>query len=353
MGYVGRVACVGIDLGTSTIKVSFGTTQLRFPSVIGEPRPGFRGITEDTSWINNLVIRIGDQEWYVGELARLQSPVKRWLAREGLVKSPQDAIVGIKAALSLVLPPGEHYVAVATGVPVGTGQRVMQELGKSILGVHDISVRNEATGESKNLRVRIVIAPVLPEPYGAYIYMLKKLGETKARDCFIIDIGYGSTDFLAIYKGRILGTASGSIREAVDTLAVRLADYISEQTGRFLDPESLMPVIESEKKQVTIAGKVYDITKQVEQLARYIANIIVDRLEGFLDRLPPDAMIRYYLLVGGGAYIFGKHIRNIMLERKLIQKPEQLVVPPDPVQANAMGFELVAEHFARKQLGVK
>jgi len=346
MGVVGRLQAIGIDLGTSTIKISFGTRKLRFPSVIGEPRPGFRGLIEDKSLLSNLVIEHKGREWYVGELARLQSTTKRWLAREGLVKSVEDAIIAVKAALALVLTQKENYVVVTTGVPVGTGSKKMEELGNALKGTHTITVKNDATGEKRTITVHVVACPVLPEPYGTWYYMLRSIGEKKAKDSIIIDIGFGSTDFLTIYKGRILGTASGSIREAVDTLASRLADWLAEQTGKFVEPESLIQVIESPKKLVSISGMVYDISKQIEEISRFIAGIIVDRLEALLDRLPPDAIISYYILTGGGSYVFGKYIRDVMLERKLVRSASQILIPPDPIMANCIGFELISEHYA-------
>ena len=47
---------VGIDLGTSTIKLTCGDMKYKIPSVIGTPNPGWTGMATDKSWLNNLII---------------------------------------------------------------------------------------------------------------------------------------------------------------------------------------------------------------------------------------------------------------------------------------------------------
>lgn len=346
-----QVKCVGIDLGTSTIKISYKKQKIKIPSIIGEPNPGFRGISPDQSWENNLIIELenGD-EYYIGELARLQSVVRIPLAREGRVKSVENAKIAIDAALGVISESKEEYFIVATGVPVATGREDMERLSKSIVGQRKIKIKNDATGRVKEIKAKILAAPVLPEPYGSWYYVLKKEGETKALDSVIIDIGFGSTDYLTIYKGQILRTASGSIREAVDTLVTMLAQYITEKTGAMLKPESLIPVLESGEYKLSVAGKTFDITPQVEAFSRHIANVIVDELYRLLENIPPDAIIKYYILVGGGVYIFGDKIKEALKQRGIISDAKQLVIPEDPIMSNAMGFELIAKYYEEKLL---
>ena len=121
---------VGIDLGTSTIKMSSDTGKklIRIPSIIGDPNPGWTGMTLDKSLENNLVLEEGGQNFFVGELARLQSEIKRPLASEGKMKSIKDAVIAIKAALSLFIKNDGEHILIATGVPVATSQEEMSTL---------------------------------------------------------------------------------------------------------------------------------------------------------------------------------------------------------------------------------
>ena len=177
---------VGVDLGTSTIKISYKDKHFRIASIIGEPNPGgFTSITHDTSWEKNLVIIADGEEWYVGDLARLQSLLKIPLAREGKMKGVKEAKIAVLTAIGLVYEGGkERRFVVSTGVPVATSNSEMESLSKTIIGKHKFAIRNDATGETKKISVHIVASPVLPEPYGCYYYVLKtnKIGRASCRE---------------------------------------------------------------------------------------------------------------------------------------------------------------------------
>ncbi len=340
---------IGIDLGTSSIKISMKNKKIKLPSIIGEPNPGFKGLTGDKSWERNLVIKLeNNEEYYVGELARLQSLVKILLAREGRMKSVKDALIAVKAALGLIAERAEQEFVIATGVPVATGTEEMESLSKTLVGSHKIMIKNDATGDIKIVKARVLAAPVMPEPYGSWYYILKAKGEKKAVDSVIIDIGHGSTDILTIYNGTILRTASGSIAEAVDTVVTKLAQFLNEKTGRMIKPESLIAVLEKGEYVVNIGGVEYDVAPQIESLAKYVSRVIVDEVEKLLETLPPDAYIKYFILVGGGVYIFGHSLKEALISKGMIKSPEQVLIPDDPVMSNAKGFELIAEYYANK-----
>ncbi|MHA1188792.1 MAG: ParM/StbA family protein, partial [Candidatus Heimdallarchaeota archaeon] len=134
-----------MDLGTSTIKISSnnGQSLVKIPSIIGDPNPGWTGMTLDKSLENNLVLEEGGQSFFVGELARLQSEIKRPLASEGKMKSIKDAVIAIKAALSLFIKGDDEQILIATGVPVATSQEEMSTLSKGLSEEMEINVRND------------------------------------------------------------------------------------------------------------------------------------------------------------------------------------------------------------------
>ncbi len=351
MSQMHNILPVGIDLGTSSIKISVGEKKYRIPSLIGEPNPGFKGIVADKSWINNLVVTLDSgEEYYIGELARLQSMVKIPLAREGKMKSAKDVMVAIKASLGLICERSEQTFVIATGVPVATGRNEMEALSKSIIGFHNVVIKNDATGEVKKIRAKVLAAPVMPEPYGAWYHLLKMKGEEKAVDTVIIDIGYGSTDILTVYNGNIMRPASGSITEAVDTLVTKVAQFLTDKTGKMVKPEALIATLEKGKTTVAIGGTLYDIKPQIDATASYVVLAIIDEVERLMGNLPPDAMIRYFIIEGGGVYYFGEKIKEALLDKGFIRSLDQVLIPEEPVLANAMGFELIAQYYARKIL---
>lgn len=335
-----------MDLGTSTIKISCEGKKMAIPSIIGEPNPGWAGGAFDTSLENNLVIIEGSDKWYVGELARMQSEVKRALASEGQMKSAEEVFIAIKAALSLLVDQSEEQVVIATGVPVATSHTVMQDLSRMLKGNIEVHVMNDATNETKRFTVDIQKTLVLPEPYGTYYSTLKERGEEEAVDAVLIDIGHGSTDILSMYQGRPMRTASGSIIEATDTLTSRMAKALQEKSGAIIKPFDLMMTIKKQKETVMIAGQTYSIKSIKDYYAKQISKVIVDEVMRLISTLPPDAFVEYYIVCGGGAYTFGQDIKQAIIDGKLVSSPENVLIPEDPMMSNAIGFEEIARSKA-------
>ncbi|NVM52504.1 MAG: ParM/StbA family protein [Candidatus Helarchaeota archaeon] len=334
---------VGMDLGTSTIKICCGSKKILIPSIIGEPNPGWTGMSLDKTLEHNLVLTEGNNEWYVGELARLQSEVRLALASEGQMKSAEDTFIAVKAALSLLMEGPEQEFVVATGVPVATGVEVMKNLSRMMKGELKISVKNDSTNDKFNFRAKVLKTLVMPEPYGTYYKILKDKGEETAVDAVIVDIGHGSTDILTMYQGRPMRTASGSLIEATDTLTSRMAKALQDKTGAIIKPFDLMTTIMKGKTQVMIGGQYYEITELKNHYAIQIAKIIIDEVMRLIATLPPDAFIEYYIVTGGGAHTFGEQIRSEIIARKLVAEGDKAVIPEDPVLSNAEGFELIAQ----------
>ncbi|MBD3191395.1 MAG: hypothetical protein GF308_12165 [Candidatus Heimdallarchaeota archaeon] len=337
---------VGIDLGTSLTKLvgKGGEKTLKIPSVLGDPNPGWKGLGTDKSWINNLVLTTETgSKYFVGELARLQSEIKRPLAEAGKMKSLKDAMIAIQAALSNFVEEDYGSFVVATGVPVASSQEEMASLSSGLKGTMTIKVENDATGETKELHLKVDQCLVMPVCYGSYYEILRTSGENRAVDAVVVDIGAGATNILTVYQGRLMRTASGSVQESITTLAGRIAGNLNEQTGKILRPFELIKAIEMGRDAVMIAGEQYDISETKRYYIASISDIISDELSGLLNTLPPDAWIEKVILTGGGAEVFGERMKQILTEHNIVHSPEEVVVPSDPVMANALGFEKIAQ----------
>ncbi|MBN1328723.1 MAG: ParM/StbA family protein [Candidatus Heimdallarchaeota archaeon] len=341
---------IGIDLGTSTVKLSCAQHLKKIPSIVGSPLEGWRGFSGDSSLEKNLVIHDGDKRLYIGELARLQSEIKREIASEGKVKSIEDAILAIKASLALISERDFDQVIIATGVPVASSKKEMVKLAKGLKGTLEIKVENEATGDIFERKLNIERCIVMPEPFGTYYYTLKNEGENRAVDAIVIDVGHGSTDILTLYEGRVMRQASGSIEEATDTLTHRIAQELQNQTGKILRPFDLMAALSQQKDVLTIAGERWDILGMKEYHVEIISDVILDEVNRLIGTLPPDAIIEKVIFCGGGVHIFGDRLRAGFEQAGLAEHPEMLVIPDDPVMSNAMGFELFARTYV-KSLG--
>jgi actin-like ATPase involved in cell morphogenesis len=337
---------IGVDLGTSLTKLvgPGGKKIVQVPSLVGDPNPGWKGLATDKSWINNLVIEDDKgRKYFIGELARLQSEIKRPLADKGKMKSLKDAIIAIKAALSDFVEKDYANLAVATGVPVASSEEEMRTISSGLKGAMTIKVGNDATGEEKQINLKIDKCMVMPVCYGSYYEILKQMGESRAVDAVVVDIGAGATNILTIYEGRMMRTASGSVQESINTLAQRIASNLNQQTGKILRPFELIKAIEVGRKNVMIAGEQYNISETIDYYVGTISDIIVDELKGLLNTLPPDAWIEKVILTGGGAEVFGVNMKTILTEHNIVKTPEEVIVPDDPVLANAFGFQKIAE----------
>ena len=167
--------------------------------------------------------------------------------------------------------------------------------------------------------------------------------KTEAVDTVLIDIGHGSTDILTMYQGRPMRTASGSMREATDTLTSRMAAKLQEKTNLIVKPFDLMNVIRRQKETVMLGGQTYSIKSIKDFYADQIAKVMVDEVMRLISTLPPDAYVEYYIICGGGAYSFGEAIRQAIINGKLVSTPDKVIIPDDPVMSNANGFELIAQ----------
>ncbi len=335
---------VGVDLGTSTIKLVSGGAKYRIPSIIGSPNPGWSGMVQDKSWVNNLIIEDSKgNDVYIGELARLQSEIRKSLASEGKMKSIENSVLALKAILSLVMKSNYEQFVVATGVPIATGVEESKALIRGLKGTHEIKVKNDATGETKQMKILVEQALVMPEPYGTYYYVLKESGVTTAVDSVIVDIGHGTTDILCMYNGRIMRAASGSLEEATDSLTTALSRAIQEKSGKIIRPFDLTKTIEQGKRSILAGGKVLDIGSAIDQAIGSISEVIIDETNRLLNNLPPDAWIEKVMVTGGGAYIFGNYLKQAFFEADIVKSPDEVIIPKDSVMSNAVGFEMIAK----------
>ncbi|TFF84645.1 ParM/StbA family protein [Candidatus Heimdallarchaeota archaeon] len=259
------------------------------------------------------------------------------------MKSLDDAILAIQAALSTLIEEDYGTFVIATGVPVSSSKEEMSKLSLGLKGTMDIKITNDATGEDKELKLKIDRCLVMPVCYGSYYEILKQSGEQRAVDAVVVDIGAGATNVLTVYNGQLMRTASGSVKESITTLAGRIASNLNEQTGKILRPFELVKAMESGRKAVMIAGERYDISETIDHYVASISEIITDELTNYLNTLPPDAWIEKVILTGGGAYVFGDYLRNYLTESNIVHSPEEVIIPDDPILSNVFGFQKIAQ----------
>ncbi|MHA1264578.1 MAG: hypothetical protein ACTSRS_05005 [Candidatus Helarchaeota archaeon] len=333
------VVPVGIDIGGS-VKLLSGAQKFNIPCIIGAPNPGWSGMAPNKSWEENLVLIEGENEWYIGELARFQSELKRLLIEKGRIEKLDEVLLLLKAILALLEFQDDFQLVIATGVPISTDINLMKQMSSTLKGNYQVHLRNDATNEEKEISFEVLRTLVMPEAYGSYYQVVSK--SEVAHDAIIISLDY-LTEILTIYQGRPMRMASGNLADAsLAVLANKIALALQKASNQIVNPLDLLPNLQQNRNQVTIKGQSYDITESKEYFIREIGTAIADQIKILLSSLPYDAQIEYYIITGEGTHIFWKEIELYLLEEGVIEDLDKVYIPDDPIFANVEGFENLA-----------
>ncbi|HME56680.1 MAG TPA: hypothetical protein VKM55_31050 [Candidatus Lokiarchaeia archaeon] len=354
------VMVAGIDFGSALVKATSGGADFVNASMIGEFNEGWSGSGGDPSWDNNICVQVGIDEQgqvykqYFGELARLQSEVKRLLTKNGMIADVADVELAVKVALVIlgiknqlidenVQDVQEIECITTVGLPVSTGLEKMKQLSQALKGIKEIVLENDQTKKIVQVRLNITSCMVVYGPYGSYFAMMQEFNESEAVDAVVADIGYGSTEILTVYGGRPNAVASSSITDlSLETLANRLAVAIQQQTGRIIRGVDLMRFLQDGKDTVIIAGETLDVSQLKKYYIEQIVKTLTDEIVILVSRLPPDARIKYYIFTGDGVGLFWNDLETTLYQKNLIQDINQTAHPQDYRISNARGFEQIA-----------
>jgi hypothetical protein len=334
---------IGIDIG-GNVKISNGKQQFNIPSIIGTPNPGWSGMSQNKEWAENLILIEEKETFYIGELARLQSEIKRLIVEKGKIENLDDVFRIIKAILAMSSIQDGQQLVIATGVPISTNMELMKQLSATLKGTYNVHIRNDATSEEKQLSFQILKALVLPEAYGSYYYVVSKSEQQIAADAIVVSLDY-LTEILTIYQGKPMRRASGNLMDAsLAVLANKIALSLQKATGHIISPLELLPNLQQNKNQVNVKGQVYDITESKEYYIREIGRVIADQLKTLISSMPYDAQINHYIITGEGVKLFWKEIEMHLLEEGIIEAQDlaKVIIPENPLFTNVMGFELLA-----------
>ncbi|MHA1378317.1 MAG: hypothetical protein ACTSRG_08035 [Candidatus Helarchaeota archaeon] len=335
---------IGIDIG-GNVKVAWGEQSFYIPSIIGSPNPGWSGISPNKEWTKNLILVEDDKSFYIGELARLQSEIKRMITEKGQIEQLDDVSRIIKAVLALFVQDGQQIV-LATGVPISTSLDLMKKISLKLKGPYNIHIRNDATSEEKKIKLEIIKTLVLPEAYGSYYQIISSSETQTASDAIIISLDY-FTEILTIYQGIPMRLASRNLIDAsLSVLTNKIALALQKSTNRIVSSSDLLPNIQQNKNKINVAGKIYDISESKEFFIRKMGIRIADQIEILISKLPPDAEIEYFIITGEGANVFWKEIQLNLLEKGIIEDLDKVIIPEDSILTNVRGFE----NLARKVL---
>lgn len=319
---------IGIDLGYGFVKVSDGSKETVFPSIVGMGTDlrfnslllNFKKPTD------NLAITVDHKKYFVGDLAVRQSAiVSRSMGRNRV--EDINAKVLLLAGLALASENGEQKFNVVTGLPVDYYQLYKEDWALLMQGTH--AVRFSTGNNEKPMLITIDKIQMIPQPLGTlYDRRLDSDGNILDNDLAnlkigIVDIGYKTSDLALAADLEFVGKQSISTETAMSTAYSIIAQRIQEKYKVEKESYELDKVLES--GMIRVAGVPYDISEFKKEAFTTLAEKIATEVNSIWDKREIDMI----LLTGGG----GKAIAEYFLPRF-----PQAVLVNDPQFANVRGY---------------
>jgi plasmid segregation protein ParM len=321
---------IGFDMGYGFIKVTDGQRCLRFPSVIGEAlgrQRGAFGLHKQA--VNNeddISVTIGDQTYFVGDLAIRQSRV----AHRGL--SPHrtegdDLKVLLLSALSTVCrePVNEFYVV--TGLPPGR-MHYADQLAEQLRGRFAVT-RHQGRRDVEYV-INLNTVEVVPQPLGTYwSQVLDERGGLREHSSLlsgrvgVVDIGFRTSDFATVIDGEYAPAFSRTVPVGMVSSYESLAQILAERYG--LERETYALDSTMIEGSINVNGHTENIEDIRDEALAQLALKLMVEVRSTWQLAEYDAV----LISGGGAHMLG----DIMAA-----SVKQCVRIDNPSTANARGY---------------
>lgn len=285
---------VSFDIGYSFIKSEL----FIIPSVVGNSRKirYSTGLSSE-NLLNNLQVRIGNEEFFVGKLAQKQSDQVFYSLEEDRYKS-KEANVLLETTLGL-LSGNNEKIGVVTGLPLDY-LKFKGSLEKSLLGTHEIYINNR----KRITYVEDVI--VIPQPMGVFFNDLMDSNGTITKKDYanstvgIVDIGFGSTDIAYVKDMEFIDKYSRSINIAMNSVYKIVSEAIYEEFG--VSKELYELEDEITRGYVKVKGEEYYIEELIAHAKEVVAGKLVTWIGTIWKNRPEiDAVI---VAGGGGMAMF-------------------------------------------------
>lgn len=215
------------------------------------------------------------------------------------------------------------------GLPVSALAGKKMALEKLAVGEHDV-------GHGRYVLVRKAL--VVAQPQGALVHYAAQHGKLDvigSEQSLIIDPGSRTFDWLVARGMRLVQKQSHSLNRGVfDVLQVIAAEIAAEIGAPYSDIDAIDLALRTGKR-LMIYQRHHDLSKLLP-VAQTVAQQAVSSM---MQWIGADYAFQNIILVGGGAFLFEKAVREAF-PRHRIQRVK------DPLYANVRGFQLAGANFA-------
>ena len=333
---------IGLDIGYGFVKVTNGTVGYSFPSVIGD---GFidslyRINSNNMPLVYDLKVGINNKVYFVGRSAIKHSKfVYRDLATSR--SSINDFNILFFSALSLFCEDAINEFNVVPGLPVER-MHLLEQLKKEVMGQTSFIIyRNNMP---KEIKININALEIVPQPLGTFwSQMLNSRGQVvKSLEgrTGIIDIGFGTTDIVALDDGEFIPSRSRTIATGISTTYNEIRSNIMAMHGIEKETYALDEAVI--KRHIKKDGNIVDISNIVNDAFEKLAINIAVEINSTWSVPEYDNLY----LTGGGGQAISAHITKHIPRAKCI---------PDALSANSMGYLLWANRLwsIGSEVGIK
>lgn len=325
---------IGFDGGFYATKAISGDRVAHFPSFATRPAESLFSLNGHTT----VIMESAHGRFLVGAEA-----VKKGVT--GARKETHDWIMSAEylggyfyAALSDLTEATQVTVNLVAGLPVADYARDRVALRDRLLGTHTFT-RVGRRGQV----VKVESARVIPQAWGAVLCLLfddngkAVQPELVKEKLAILDVGGHTVNYLSVDGlSDIPAETRGTERGAWHVVRVVRDFFVANHPGlnRLQDHQVMQAVMEG----VTYdGGEAVDLRPVVKTIVNDIGQEIVDTASQYWGM--GGATFRRVVVCGGGAYLWGEHVKRAF---------RQAVVIPEPELANARGFYRFAAYLATK-----
>ena len=311
---------VGLDVGYGNTKIVFGSdggvSQVVFPSVVAKCVHSSGIAVPGTAGGRKEIVELGSMSYYVGKTAMkhcrntLTSRHEDWITT-----SAYQVLIKRAIELSGISNPSAEALVV-TGLPVAYFDESMAAVRKTVeIVFREYFAAVEVRG--------------IPQPMGAFIDMLLQYDgtvrdENMIRDHVgIVDIGFQTTDFIAVNRGLFIHEEADSMELGVSSIMENIAKDVYRTTRH--RPTTFEVVEALKEKSIMAFGRPISIAPFLEEHSMSFLQMVESRVKSIWGTAGDKSSI---ILAGGGAALL----------RPLLTFYPQIRIAADPQFSVAAGY---------------
>ncbi len=322
---------LGIDVGFSRTKgTGSDGKQTDFISQIAPFEPvKFVSNVKDIPYSQRMVVSYNSEKFFVGESAGKQSLPSATIQRTRTVNREGELL--LLGAMGNLIDNSPEHINLVVGLPV-SNLDLKDKYIEMASGKHTFTLLELDGSYRKEITVSVDNIACLPQPFGSlFDSVLDNRGQfiasaVAAGNVGILDIGYGTTDFLRSLNLEFKNKLSCSV-EGIGgfMIAQTLSNLIYDKYQERIQIEDIDPYVKG--ADLMLNGEVIKLTELRKQSFKMSAEAILSRLVS----LWPDLnRLDLIIITGGASLLIGDYLAGRLGKMAL--------VVTDPVFSNAKGY---------------